>query len=58
MVDDVIVDPRGCLRGMSMNHMIYGPDRVKKPLIRVGERGEGKWRAASRDEALTTSPRR
>ncbi|MBX7131082.1 MAG: molybdopterin-dependent oxidoreductase [Fimbriimonadaceae bacterium] len=65
VVDDVIVDlkpaadypceeynPRGCLRGMSMTHMIYGPDRVKKPLIRVGERGEGKWREASWDEAL------
>ena len=65
VVDDVIVDlkpaadypceeynPRGCLRGMSMTHMIYGPDRVKKPLIRTGARGEGKWREASWDEAL------
>lgn len=65
VVDDVIVDlkpaadypcqeynPRGCLRGMSMTHMIYGPDRIKKPLIRVGERGEGKWREATWDEAL------
>ncbi|MCC6403980.1 MAG: molybdopterin-dependent oxidoreductase [Fimbriimonadaceae bacterium] len=65
VVDDVIVDlkpaadypceeynPRGCLRGMSMTHMIYGPDRVKTPLIRVGERGEGKWKEASWDEAL------
>lgn len=65
VVDDVIVDlkpaadypceeynPRGCLRGMSMTHMIYGPDRIKKPLIRVGERGEGKWREVSWDEAL------
>lgn len=45
-------NPRGCLRGMSMTHMIYGPDRVKKPLIRAGERGEGKWREVSWDEAL------
>jgi anaerobic selenocysteine-containing dehydrogenase len=65
VVDDVIVDlkpaadypcaeynPRGCLRGMAMTHLIYGPDRVKKPLIRTGERGEGKWREASWDEAL------
>lgn len=65
VVDDVIVDlkpaadypcaeynPRGCLRGMSMTHMIYGPDRVKKPMIRAGERGEGKWREVSWDEAL------
>lgn len=65
VVDDVIVDlkpaadypcedynPRGCLRGMSMTHLIYGPDRVKTPLIRLGERGEGKWRKATWDEAL------
>lgn len=65
VVDDTIVDlkpaadypceeynPRGCLRGMSMTHLIYGPDRVKTPLIRTGERGEGKWRKASWDEAL------
>lgn len=65
VVDDVIVDlkpaadypcveynPRGCLRGMSMTHMIYGPDRIKTPLIRQGTRGEGKWKEATWDEAL------
>lgn len=65
VVDDVIVDlkpaadypcqeynPRGCLRGMSMTHIIYGPDRVHKPKIRTGERGENKWREVEWDEAL------
>lgn len=65
VVDDVIVDlkpaadypcdaynPRGCLRGMAMTHLIYGPDRIKTPLIREGERGEGKWRSVTWDEAL------
>lgn len=65
VVDDVIVDlkpaadypcqdynPRGCLRGMSMTHIIYGPDRVHKPRIRVGERGENKWREVEWDEVL------
>lgn len=65
VIDDVIVDlkpaadypceeynPRGCLRGMAMTHMIYGPDRIKRPLIRTGERGEGKWKEATWDEAL------
>lgn len=65
VVDDTIVDlkpaadypcqeynPRGCLRGMSMTHLIYGPDRIKKPLIRTGARGEGQWREATWDEAL------
>ena len=45
-------NPRGCLRGMSMTHMIYGPDRIHTPLIREGARGEGKWRKATWDEAL------
>ncbi len=44
--------PRGCLKGQSMMNLIYGPDRLKKPLIRTGERGEGKFRAVSWDEAL------
>lgn len=65
VVDDVIVDlkpaadypcadynPRGCLRGMSMTHMIYGPDRIKTPLIRTGERGAGQWKKATWHEAL------
>lgn len=65
VVDNVIVDlkpaadypcedynPRGCLRGMSMTHIIYGPDRIHCPKIRTGERGENKWRDVSWDEAL------
>src|SRR5512143_3708456 len=45
-------NPRGCLRGQSMLNLIYGPDRLKQPLIRVGKRDEGKFRAVSWDEAL------
>lgn len=45
-------NPRGCLKGLSMTKLIYGPDRLKHPLIRVGERGEGKFRVATWDEAL------
>ncbi|WP_456369616.1 molybdopterin-dependent oxidoreductase, partial [Geoglobus sp.] len=45
-------NPRGCLKGQSMVNLIYGPDRLKKPLIRVGKRGEGKFKAVSWDEAL------
>jgi|Deesub1362A_J573_1020465.scaffolds.fasta_scaffold01592_5 anaerobic selenocysteine-containing dehydrogenase len=45
-------NPRGCLKGQSMLNLIYGPDRLKKPLIRVGKRGEGKFKAVSWDEAL------
>lgn len=45
-------NPRGCLKGQSMLNLIYGPDRLKHPLIRTGERGEGKFRIASWDEVL------
>ncbi|MGH1600488.1 thiosulfate reductase PhsA [Campylobacter majalis] len=41
-----------CARGGSGHSQLYDPNRIVKPLIRVGERGEGKWREASWDEAL------
>ncbi len=43
---------RLCARGLSGSRLLYDPDRLKHPLIRVGERGEGRWRRASWDEAL------
>ncbi len=45
-------NPRGCLRGLSMMNLIYGKDRIKYPLIRTGERGSGKFRKATWEEAL------
>ena len=44
--------PRGCLRGLSYVNLIYGPDRLKRPLIRTGPRGSGQFREASWEEAL------
>ncbi|MGA1863122.1 molybdopterin-dependent oxidoreductase [Deferribacter thermophilus] len=41
-----------CARGRSAMGALYNPDRVKYPLIRVGKRGEGKFRRATWDEAL------
>ncbi len=43
---------RLCTRGQSGLMNTYDPDRVLSPLIRVGERGEGKFRKASWEEAL------
>ena len=43
-----------CARGLSTIQMIYHPDRLKYPMKRVGERGEGKWERISWDEALDT----
>jgi thiosulfate reductase/polysulfide reductase chain A len=43
---------RLCARGQSGLMNTYDPDRVLTPLVRVGKRGEGKFRRASWDEAL------
>lgn len=36
-----------CARGGSGHSQLYDPQRVVKPLIRAGARGENKWREAS-----------
>ncbi len=41
-----------CARGQSGLMNTYDPDRVLKPLVRVGQRGEGKFRETSWEEAL------
>lgn len=46
-------NPRGCNKGLCAVDYVYGPHRVKYPLMRVGERGEGKWKRISWDEAIT-----
>jgi len=49
---------RACLRGRSYRSRIYSPERLLYPMIRVGERGEGKFRRASWEEALTLVARK
>lgn len=41
-----------CPRGAAGRALITDDERPQTPLIRTGERGEGKWRKASWDEAL------
>ena len=41
-----------CARGNAGLQQVYDPSRLKRPLIRAGSRGEGKWRPASWDEAF------
>lgn len=43
---------RLCARGLAGIGELYDPDRLKKPLIRTGARGEGLFREATWDEAL------
>ncbi len=47
------MNPRGCQKGGCFSEVMYGAERVKYPMKRVGERGEGKWERISWDEALT-----
>ncbi len=41
-----------CARGAAGTALLYDDERPKTPLIRTGERGEGKWRSVSWDEAF------
>jgi len=41
------------LRGKHIREILYAPDRLRYPLKRVGDKGEGRWDRISWDEALT-----
>ncbi len=41
-----------CAKGAAGLQMVYNVNRLKYPMIRVGDRGEGKFKRASWDEAL------
>ena len=44
---------RLCPRGTGAVGSHYDPDRIRQPLMRVGERGKEQWKTVSWDEALT-----
>ena len=46
-------NPRGCQKGAIHSAAMYEGDRLRYPLKRVGERGEGKWQRVSWDEITT-----
>ena len=43
-----------CPKGMAALEYLNHPERLKYPLKRAGERGEGKWQQITWDEALNT----
>ena len=49
---------RSCPRVLAFKQYVYHPDRITKPLKRVGERGEGKFASISWHEAFDLCERR
>ena len=43
---------RGCVKGYRMADTVYAADRLRSPLMRTGERGEGRFREVGWPEAL------
>lgn len=55
-IDGNPLDPKSrgmlCARGQGGVSFMYDPDRLQKPMIRTGERGEGKFKEVTWEEAL------
>jgi DMSO reductase family type II enzyme molybdopterin subunit len=45
-------NPRGCQKGACFSERMYDPARVRYPLKRAGERGSGRWKRVSWEQAL------
>ncbi len=43
---------RMCVKGLATPEMVHHPQRLTRPLQRIGERGEGQWKQVSWDAAL------
>lgn len=52
--EDPMSKGRMCAKGLSGIQALYHPNRIKYPMMRVGERGENKWKRITWDEALGT----
>ncbi len=54
LIDKCMITARPCAKGYAHIRNLYDPNRVKYPMKRVGEKGEGKFERISWDEALDT----
>lgn len=61
-IDGNPIDPKSrgmlCARGQAGVSFTYDPDRLRAPMIRTGERGEGKFREVTWAEALDQAAER
>ena len=46
------MNPMACQKGSAWSQQLDGPDRLRHPLRRAGERGEGEWEEISWEEAI------
>ncbi len=51
-------NPRGCLKGLSMMNLVYGPDRLQTPLIQKGKPGSNHLQKATWEETLDFTAKR
>ncbi len=52
--DQPMTRGRVCAKGLAGIQALYNPNRNKYPLVRVGARGENKWKRVSWEEAIDT----
>ncbi len=47
-----------CPKGQAAPELLYNPDRIRSPLRRIGERGEGKWEPINWETGLSLAAQR
>lgn len=56
--DQPMTKGKVCAKGLAGLQALYNPNRNKYPMIRVGARGENKWKRISWEEAIDTIARK